>query len=309
MQFHEFFDGYSIAKRMGIVPKDIARSAFYNNMAEAAYVKKNAFITRQAILERDWCDANKPYYNVWPAVFDMISKIKLSIPCSAVKLPEPNKVFCLRLPHPNPYKFDGGEIKTILFSNQKVSDKIGSRNMIDGLCIMIDVGEKTKDGTYSINGSESDLPIYTFKFFPWLSDSTIEEAANVLPYHESWQDGVVIPHNIIVQAIKLAVVTCMIYDDPDIVTPDVLARDRVKYDEALKAEDTNKIGAILDRARRRGKNAFDIGRAVDAMPHFRRPHMALFWTGPGRTVAKIQLRKGSIVHRDKIVNVPTDYLE
>jgi hypothetical protein len=300
MQFYEFHDGYTLAKRKNILDaKEINIDEFFNQMGNIAYEKKQVFLSRQVAIEQSWCESQRPYYNVWPVVFDMVEKLKLDIPCSAIQLPPPNRVFCLRLPISNPYKFEGGELRSILFANQKVSENIGSNNLIDGLCLMIDTGEQEE---------HIDYPVYTFKLFPWRDCMTVDEAANMLPYHESWQKGITIPNSIITQAIKLAVVTCMIYNDPEIVTPDVLARDKASYEEALARDDKDKIDRIIDRAKRRGKNVFDIGRLIDAMPHYRRPHMALFWTGVGRKEARIKLRRGSIVHRDKIVNVPTDYI-
>jgi len=299
MKFYEFVDSYTLAKRIGMADKDSTPEQFFDDMNTIAIQYQNAFFNRQSVIEYDWYKNQRPYYNVWPVVFDMVSKIKLDIPCSAVQLPPPGQVFCLRLPVGNPYKFEGGEVQTILFSSQKVSESIGSTKFVDGLCIMIDTGEKDPSKGY---------PIFLFKFFPWIGDKTVEEVSKILPYHESWHQGVKISTDIVDEAIKLAITTCLIYEDPEIVTPDVLARDKVGYEDALKKGDQEKVKKIIGRAKRRGKNAFDIGRLIEAMPHYRRPHMALFWTGAGRKIAKIKLRQGSIVHRDKIVNVPTDYI-
>jgi hypothetical protein len=41
--------------------------------------------------------------------------------------------------------------------------------------------------------------------------------------------------------------------------------------------------------------------------YYRRPHPALVWTGHGRTVPRIIMRKGSVVHREVLAPVPTGF--
>ncbi len=40
---------------------------------------------------------------------------------------------------------------------------------------------------------------------------------------------------------------------------------------------------------------------------YRRPHMALVWTGQGRAVPKVVPRRGSVVHREKVERVPSGF--
>jgi hypothetical protein len=54
----------------------------------------------------------------------------------------------------------------------------------------------------------------------------------------------------------------------------------------------------IEKAHRRGKIGWNVGRHIEVAPHYRRPHMALVWTGQGRTVPKIVPRRGSVVHRE-----------
>ncbi len=42
---------------------------------------------------------------------------------------------------------------------------------------------------------------------------------------------------------------------------------------------------------------------MEVAPHYRRPHMALVWTGAGRAVPKVVPRRGSVVHREKVEKV------
>ncbi len=69
----------------------------------------------------------------------------------------------------------------------------------------------------------------------------------------------------------------------------------------------NRLAEALDKAHRRGKVGWDVGRQVEVMPHYRRPHLMLAWTGPGRAVPKIVPRRGSIVHRSAVEKVPSGF--
>ena len=43
------------------------------------------------------------------------------------------------------------------------------------------------------------------------------------------------------------------------------------------------------------------------IPHYRRPHMALVWTGHGRAMPKIVPRRGSVVHREAVEKLPSGF--
>ena len=52
-----------------------------------------------------------------------------------------------------------------------------------------------------------------------------------------------------------------------------MADDRAKYE-------TSGDQKFVDKANRRGKVGWDVGKHIEVIPHFRRPHMTLVWTGP-----------------------------
>jgi hypothetical protein len=58
----------------------------------------------------------------------------------------------------------------------------------------------------------------------------------------------------------------------------------------------------IDKAHRRGKIGWNAGKRMEVVPHYRRSHMALVWTG--RAVPKVVPRRGSVVHREKVEKVP-----
>ena len=100
---------------------------------------------------------------------------------------------------------------------------------------------------------------------------------------------------------RLCCTLCLLDEEPSVILPDVLADDRTRYEATLDEKYVNK-------ADRRGKVGWNIGSQIEKVPHYRRPHMAMVWTGEGRKIPKIVPRKGSIVHRQAVEKVPTGFL-
>jgi hypothetical protein len=62
----------------------------------------------------------------------------------------------------------------------------------------------------------------------------------------------------------------------------------------------------VDNAHRHDKMGWDVGKRVEVIPHFRRPHVTLVWTGARRVVPKIVPRRGSVVHWDAVEKLPSE---
>jgi len=82
--------------------------------------------------------------------------------------------------------------------------------------------------------------------------------------------------------------------------PDVLSKDRAKFADTGAQK-------YIDKAHRRGKIGWNVGRQIEVAPHYRRPHMTLVWTGPGRAVPRVVPRRGSVVHREVVERVPSGF--
>jgi hypothetical protein len=68
--------------------------------------------------------------------------------------------------------------------------------------------------------------------------------------------------------------------------------------------------SLVEKARRRGNYGWHVGRAIEVSPHVRAASpAALYWTGEGRKIPKIRFRRGSIVHRKKLAEMPTGFLD
>lgn len=106
-------------------------------------------------------------------------------------------------------------------------------------------------------------------------------------------------------ALKAALTLHILADDPSIITPDVLSKDRERYDS--ETDEAWKQRAV-ERARRRGIVGWNLGADYEVCPHYRRPHLGLRYTGKGKSVPRIVPIKGSVVHRSRLTEVPTGYL-
>lgn len=293
MKFWDLEDGFATAKRLGVIPPGVPVDKFFRLMREMAEIRRDPFAYRQALLEEPWLANGKPYYNVWPVIVPMFEKLNLDIPSSVIKMP--TESLLLRLPvENNPLKEDGGEIRTLLFGVQEVAKEKGSKELVPGLVIQMNTDEMAPDKRHAI---------HTFRIFPLREDMTVEKCLLELPYHESWKFGKQFSTELILRAVKLCVCVCLIGEDPELVTADVLAKDRPAWERGTPEQ--RKV--IEERAWRRGKRGFDLGKRLEIIPHYRRPHPALIRVGKGRAQVKLILRSGSVVHRQKISEIPTGY--
>ena len=112
--------------------------------------------------------------------------------------------------------------------------------------------------------------------------------------------GVAIPDSIICDCIRLCCSLCLLENDPEVIFPDVLADDRAKFEQTGDQK-------YVEKAKRRGKFGWEVGRHIEVIPHYRRPHMALVWTGRGRAMPRIVPRRGSVVHREVVGKVPSGF--
>jgi hypothetical protein len=57
--------------------------------------------------EKDWEKARRPYYNLWPSIIPMLTRLNLDLDSDLIRLPLP--ALCIRFPKEtgkNPLKFD-----------------------------------------------------------------------------------------------------------------------------------------------------------------------------------------------------------
>ena len=80
---------------------------FYREVFADAARMNSGQLLGQGKNERDWERLRKPYYNVWPAIVPMLTRLNLDLDSSLIHLPLP--VLCVRFPKDvakNPLNFD-----------------------------------------------------------------------------------------------------------------------------------------------------------------------------------------------------------
>ena len=229
----------------------------------------------QAGVEQRWFRAVRPYYKVWPAIASALIKIPLTAPGSSMSLP--CSPIVIRISEGSA----ATSVKAVLVDIIEYNDGewIGWRR----LSIFISVGTTWESICMAMKPGEN-------------MEQSLERAmkdsgrTDALPKY-------------IYDAMRLTVAVCLLANDPSIVTPDVLEADKEKLATASEHE----VQVLHEKARRRGKIGWSIGEAVEAMPHYRRPHFGIRHTGVGRGVPKIVPIKGAVVHRQKMSTVPTGF--
>jgi hypothetical protein len=231
----------------------------------------------------------------YPAITSMLTRLPLEIDSGLIR--PPMEALLIRFPKDpakNTLRFgqhDEHRVRSILMSEASVRDS-------KGITLWIDLGERISDPR--VPSTVSRTPIYTYRNFRCVEGRNVEDDVRDLPMEATAKVGLQLPVELERDLVRLACTLCLLGNDPTILEPDVLSKDRAKWEATRDPK-------FVDKARQRGKKGWLVGAHVEVIPHVRRPHPALVWTGKGRAVPRIVMRKGSIVHRNVVERVPTGH--
>jgi len=284
--FYNYLDTLVLFRKLAPgTTRDTMYSVLTSIMLDPTFAITDTVAIAHMDWEERWHLAGRPFYRVWPKVMSMLLKLDLSaVPASFCRLPRGIDQLLIQLPSGNGLADDGGDLQTIIVGH--VMTRVGPG---------VSVG--SFDGKLSAIGPDMSVPLVDMWVFP----STDEPLRTVL---DSLRIAAPLQTSLTVRDKVLSLVTtlCLLDSDPELIAPYVLTNDEAK---AITQADIDRLSA---KARRRGRYGWDVGKSIEVMPHYRRPHTALFWTGEGRKVPVIRLRKGALVHRSKIESIPTGYL-
>ncbi len=291
MQFHERETTYQTVRRRSGYSYDADR--FYLDSIER-FRRTDPDAAGQMRSEWNWTATRRPYYSVWPTIIPMLVKLNLAIKSSEFRIPLTDLL--VRLPQMNnPLGFESGgqrhEVRSILASQQQILPGGDRQVTSDGMGLWVDIGELA-----------DDIPVYSYINFRTVAEMSLEESLGILPAFPSSNRGVSVPTAIMHDCVRLVCTIGLIADDPELIKPDVLADDRNNYAQTGDQK-------YVEKAQRRGKIGWNIGEDIEHCPHYRRPHLALRWTGSGGLIPKIVPVKGAFVNRQKASDVPTGYLD
>ena len=288
MEFWTYTSLFDTMNQVGGIKKGQGYQDFYRESLEAFAHERDVISTKQATSELAWFEADRPYYSVFPGICSMLCRLPLEIDSGLIH--PPMEALLVRFPKDpakNPLRFSQqGEyaVRSILLSETEV-------NNARGIALWIDIGEQVRAP------QGIDVPVYNFRNFRTVPGRTVEQDITELPVDPSAEMGIQLPEDFQRDLVRLVCTLCLLGDDPSVIEPDVLAKDRAKWE-------ASKDPKFVSKAHRRGKKGWLVGAHLEVIPHVRRPHPALVWTGKGRMVPRIVMRKGSIVHRHKVEQIP-----
>lgn len=240
-----------------------------------------------AILYRIHVNTKRPFYRLWPGFVEQIERLPL---------PETVPYFNLGI--------DSLEIDFAEDSDTDDSPLVGDEVFLKSVLLQqINPPPDSTDPVYWIITS-----------YGLCSDGTNRYYSVTLPHKDLLKLTQSIPR--IIYALYL------VKNNPDIVTPRALAKDRDKYqatgDEKYIAK-AHRLGvfgydigkdiptrADIDRMRKENATALANGQKC---PHIRASHLHLYWTGHGRVNPVIKLVKETFVNVDKMKEVPQGYYD
>ena len=297
-------------------------------------------VCRFVLLEKAWRIVNRPYYNVYPVVHSLCSKTTLDIQWERISFPfspllfrfpvghEPFQIataLVYTVPPPNIGGWDYGELP--VFDRHWAIDSHGFESHTTP-CGKICTRDMCKDARESCSYITTKTLVCNVQFatqnglfaFSWSlrSDSwqeTVEETLSDYSAAPSRLEGKQHPSDVGLDAwgaseflCRLSVLAALVGQGNDLITPEILARDTDRYEFA---SDTEKEW-IEGRAARVNGRGFSFGKELqrdsEFSPHWRNPHMALFWTGEGRSVPVLKLRSGCVVSSTPLSDIPTGFL-
>jgi len=280
MNFHNHQTVYQCSAR------EESPDQFYANMAaeiqKIDHPKERTCLEMALSLEASWYSGLRPYYKVWPSICDCLTTLKLDIPGASLALGGHVFTCCLRFP----------------IDNEPVVDRESVGSLLYSYCPPI-AGKRAAVRFYPMCVGREKHP---FSFFE-LTSANVEETVEQLEEAEFLTAGQRerCSTAMFSWCARIGVTVLMLRNDPSVITPEVLAKDRRKYDET-------KDPKYVAKAKRRGIVGWRLGESYESCPHIRRPHFGLRWTGKGKTIPRIVPVRGSVVHRKKLTDVPTGYL-
>jgi hypothetical protein len=246
-----------------------------------------------AAAEQAWSESHRPFYNCYPIAVELSQTVKLDLTFRDIEHPFP--VVLVRFAKGHEL---GGDLATALIQWEPPQTD-GAAYVRLHCLFQYFAGKATLQFRYR--------PADTVE--AWLERLALERKAYESPGDELTAPGFKLLDQSSDALIRLVVFIGLLAKGMDLVTPVVLAKDRQRYEST----DDPAVRMWLERrAARVAGRGFDVCKRLDLersqSPHFRNPHLCLFWIGEGRARPVIKLRSGSVVLRASMDEVPTGWL-
>lgn len=312
MNFHDLVISYEWFKKTDPRVAALSLQEFYRQQRTDALSYLEASRRRDAIAaynqastELDWHNRGRPYYKIYPALLPMFLNTKLDVP--GKYLHAPFSSFLIRLPQGHGCEgltAEGRELQLIFVTEVAKGDTLELLEPIEHehmFILWMNFGEVYEG-----------MPYYIFQTMKFRPGESIESAVNRQRQpekvdQESLSIGIDITDEIINNCVRLTASVCFLATGADrIVEPDVLTRDLQRYIEAKRGENPERVQQLHDRAQRRGKQGWTLGREILvptryqssdggeptgehlAYQHQRGAHFHIYHYGPGKNKWKVK---------------------
>lgn len=287
---HAIREGYCA----GLVGNEIDSAFLESRGIPGTDVAENTLLDLRTVfrcaVELCWFQEQRPFYNVFPVVVGLVQKTQLSFPIRLVRFPDKAMLFRFAASQ-IPGGYESAIVSTMYDKSLLV---IAQKRLATGqVKFQISAIDCRGDNEVTVDQA--------------LRNQVKETSSSpLLARLEAGNYSMIASELSFIY--KLAVVAAQLASGSDLITPIVLEKDRARHDSAGEEERR----WLESRASRVAGRGYDIGRRLQALsehsPHWRNPHLALFWTGKGRATPSLQLRAGCVVMPRNLSQVPTGYL-
>ena len=302
---------------LGIVKKGLVQD--YGS-AETAFLSSNkaSMLVSPFLAELNWHEDRRPFYNVWPIAASLVESVSLDVQWSEISFPNETILFRFASGH-EPY----GLASALIQESSRLLGDQSNRQWIEGRLEKLGKsgGGDIHRGEITVVYEAADSPNRIQTILPnnlggdgeTVEDSVRRIHATYTPVEgieqrASFSSLLPLFRSRVNFLYRLAVFTSLLAKGQDLITPVILSKDQKRYD----AGDEQTRRWIEERAARIQGRGFDIGRDLEEewerSPHWRNPHLCLFWTGEGRGTPLLKVRRGGVVIPKALSEVPTGFM-
>jgi len=328
MQFHEVQTIYSYLKEIhpehfkGIDPRAYYEEAITQNQTQ------NITGHDQMAAEQTWYIDRRPYYRIWPSLIAGFTRLKLD-QVHGDDLTVPHNLHSLGVQMPKTehvLNFEDATGKRYYLQSLLIRHSVFANALTPELRRKLSKGEPLQIEDYLncpgrviqlwLDYGEKDpvmhAPVLTYRNIPCVKGKTVEEILSGLTSYNEFHDiGVAVPDKFVDNCVRLAATLALLdSEDTELVVPDIITDDKRKYQEA----DESRKKALVEKAHRRGKIGWEVGKLLEddtreVSAHYRRTHFGFRYVGKGKTQKRLTRIKGTIVHKEKLKEVPQGFLD
>ncbi|MCX7403496.1 MAG: hypothetical protein NTY87_10410 [Planctomycetia bacterium] len=274
-------DSYTFAVTQAHATEEMIRQA--TAPAERDHLRMQLILL---IAEQQWYRDERPFYNVWPVVHDVVNLLDIDIPWDRLQLP----------------------FHTLMLNFAKGNEPFGLATMM--MCISRG-GESGESKEQIVTFEGYHLQAQEHRVFGRLiSDNSNSITETVLRRDPSktTQEG----DDVLAFALRLACFLSLIAEGNDIITPVLLQKDEARAEE-LPAELLQEwLKRKAEKAKQQHVFGFDVGKALqakkDRSPTFVMPYWAVRWTGKGGAIPRYVEVSSHLKNVNPLMDVPTGYL-